>query len=179
MKIRHLLGFLIVTVLAPVSLVAQSKCFDINSYNLSPGGKIAYESLEKETMFALGGIGYGGETSEGEEAMRILLQEPSGRIAFFKLSTTDSGAGGLYGMIGLKILKSECFKEASETFDKLPDKGETKGWHKTLEPGEVGFMSGCLYFVVKRKDLAKQIGGGKFDIWAKSIESQIIGRQQQ
>lgn len=168
---------LVFLVIFPVILASgQTKCSAPDSYDLSEAGKRAYAALQSETLFALGGIGYSGETSEGENALRVLLDESSSESAFLKLSNSDAGAGGLYGMIGLKTLKSSCFDDAYKAYSRLASKAETKGRHGKLAPGEVGYMVGCVYSVHKRREVAKDLFNGKLDIWVRSLESQIPRR---
>ena len=178
MNSRSLVFANIVLTLVCISVSGQTTCFDGDSYKLTEAGKKAFESLKNETTFALGGIGYGGEMSEGEEAMRVLLAEAHGSMALYQLATTDAGAGGLYGMFGLRVIKSDCFSSAYKAFGELPDKGETSGRHEKLGASEVGHMSGCLYYVRKRKDIAGDIFRGKLDPWIKTINRRIDVKTQ-
>jgi hypothetical protein len=160
-------------VISITPIFSQTKCSGSTTLSLSDVQQKAYDSLLQETMFALGGTGYSGVTSDGEKAMRTLISDPVGESALLKLSTSNSGAGGLYGLVGLKLLNSKCFEEAYGAFKTLPDIKESKGRHETLAAGEVAFMSGCLYTVMNRKELGAQIFRGKFDPWIGSIKSQL------
>ena len=93
---------------------AQDKTFDESV--LSESGKQAYQTLLKIQLFAIGGIGYGGETSEGEKAFDILLEDKEAIVAFKSLVKKGTLEGGMYGLFGLKMFECDCFQNELESY---------------------------------------------------------------
>ena len=129
----------------------------------------AYQTLLKVDLFALGGIGYGGETSKGEESLNILLEEKEPIADLKRLIKDATPESGLYALLGLRILKCDCFEEEFKTFLAKPELGERKIWSGTLlvAAGTVQRMEGCIVFSEKRVEVAENIKSGKFDYWIK------------
>ncbi len=141
---------------------AQEKTFD--SSVLSAEGKKAYQELLKIDTFAIGGVGYSGTTSKGEEALIILVKEKEAISALKELAKTALPEGGLYGIFGLKILKCDCFDEEFEEFINKRELGERKIWGGLkISSGNVHMMAGCLGFAEKRVEVAEKIKSGEFD----------------
>lgn len=88
-------------------LFAQNKAFDDSV--LTGAGRGAYQTLLKMKLFAMGGIGYGGETSPGEKALDVLIEEKEAVAAFKGLIDNATIEGGFYGLFGLKMLGCDCF----------------------------------------------------------------------
>lgn len=95
---------------------AQENTFDDSI--LSEKGRQAYQKLLSVEFFEQGGMGYGGESSDGTNALRVLLNEEKGVaiLAFKSLAKNASIAGGLYGLLGLKDIKCDCFQQEAEKF---------------------------------------------------------------
>ena len=93
---------------------AQEKSFDDSV--LSADGRKAYQSLLKEKLFAIGGIGYGGTTSPGEKALDVLVEEKDSSDAFRSLIRSGSVEGGLYGLFGLRMIECDCFAKELATY---------------------------------------------------------------
>jgi hypothetical protein len=141
---------------------AQENVFDDSV--LSENGKQAYQTLLKMDTFAIGGIGYGGSTSKGEEALIILLKEKEAISALKELAEKALPEGGLYGIFGLKVLKCDCFNVEFEKFINKPELGERKIWGGLkISSGNVHMMSGCLGFAEKRVEVAEKIKSNEFD----------------
>lgn len=96
----------LIFLLAP-TMVAQDKPFDSSS--LSEAGRQAYQFLLKERVFAIGGVGYGGETSKGELALDVLIEEKNALDALRQLISDASSEGAVYGLFGLRMLGCECY----------------------------------------------------------------------
>ena len=162
MKITVIGVVTFVLLLSASEVHSQSQCNQ--PYTLSEIGKTALQSLQKEPTFALGGVGYAGHTSDGEKAMNVLLDQNSAQEVLFELATKNSGVGGLYGLVGLKIIKSNCFQEGYQQYLKLPDLTELKSTgFEDIPKGYVETMSGCMIGYASRIDLAGEIAGGKMD----------------
>jgi hypothetical protein len=106
----------------------------------------AYQTLLKVDLFALGGIGYSGEISKGEEALDILLEENELIPAFRKLVKEATPEGKLYALLGLKMLNCECFIEELEDLKKLSELPARKSSLRNVEQGNVRRMMGCIGF---------------------------------
>ena len=95
---------------------AQEKTFDESV--LSEKGKQAYQTLLKIKLFAIGGIGYGGETSEGEKAFDTLLAEKEATSAYKSLVKAATLEGSFYGLFGLKMKDCDCYQDEFAGFKK-------------------------------------------------------------
>jgi hypothetical protein len=93
---------------------AQVKTF--NKSILSESGKTAYQTLLKIKLFAIGGIGYGGETSEGEKVFNVLLEDKEAILAFKDLVINGTLEGGMYGLFGLNMIDCDCFQNELEKY---------------------------------------------------------------
>jgi len=158
--------------------MAQNKTFDQTV--LSESGKQAYQTLLKIKLFAIGGIGYGGETSEGEKVFDILLEEKEAISAFKSLVRSGTIEGGMYGLFGLKMTDCNCFQQEFTDFKKS----------RTFENNKEAFASqaGCSFYQAETnpdKDFAVDYIVSKgFDQranWKKGLRKQreILEKQKQ
>jgi hypothetical protein len=124
----------------------------------------AYQTLLKTDLFALGGTGYAGETSQGEEALEVLLEGEEPIEALKNLVRNASPEGGLYALFGLRALKCDCFDEEVKIFLARSETGERKGrGREKLGAGMVNRMTGCLGYAQTRVEVTEEIKTGKFD----------------
>jgi hypothetical protein len=151
------------------------KVSEIDGLDLTSFGKQAFNELSNENQFSLGGTGYAGTRSKGEKALDILIGEREPEKVLTHLASTNSGAGGLYALFGLRLVKSELYADAHGRYLKLPDQPERKATIGKLGVGVVERMEGCLLFHELRADVANEIDQGKFDFW---IEEKIRIRKQ-
>src|SRR4028119_1940303 len=81
------------------ALVAQASGFQSEA---TSGRK--HQVLRTVGFFAIGGVGYGGETSKGEVAYRAMLQHPQAVSRFQELLRDPRvlPAGKLYALLGLR-----------------------------------------------------------------------------
>ncbi|MBK9155029.1 MAG: hypothetical protein IPM25_12565 [Chloracidobacterium sp.] len=136
---------------------------------LSDIGKNAYEKLAAIDLFAVGGIGEAGETSPGELALRDLAHEKEAVAALRQLVTESTPEGGLYALLGLKLLRCDCFEVEHARFAGLPDREsqiDTGGLQ--MKKGEIRRMAGCEIYSEDRLKVAKDIAEGNDEIinWA-------------
>ena len=78
---------------------------------LTVNGQRAFDELRGIKLFAVGGIGYGGETSQGELALDVLIEEKSSAKAFKELIRDGTTEGAMYGLFGLRMLGCDCFNK--------------------------------------------------------------------
>lgn len=139
--INRKFGWLVLSLIFfSIQLNAQEKNFDDSV--LSGNGKQAYQTLLKIKLFAIGGIGYSGETSEGEKMFDVLLEEKEANSVFKSLVKDGTSEGGLYGLFGLKMIDCGCFQSEFETYKK----------GKILDDKELfSMMSGCEFIEAENK----------------------------
>ena len=80
---------------------AQESEFSV--VELSKNGRMAYEKLVNVGMFAVGPVGFGGQTTDGELALHVLLTERNATRALKSLVKVASLEGRLYGLFGLRL----------------------------------------------------------------------------
>ena len=116
---------------------------------LSAPAVAAYDKLRVANVFALGGVGIVGATSQGETAFRELQREPNATEVFIALldDPTASKAGQLYALFGLKEAKSAEFEVRLPAF--LED------------DALVETQSGCIRVSVEVKNVAARFAEKK------------------
>jgi len=147
------------------AVAAQIRCGE--PYTLGSIAQTAYAQLHRETTFAFGGTGYGGNISDGEKAIDVLMEDVAAPNALYELATTNAGVGGLYGLAGLRILNCDCLRDATDRFLKLPDQPEKKNvpFFGTIAAGDVMTLHGCVGSFEKRTAIVEQLEKGEFDSW--------------
>jgi hypothetical protein len=139
---------------------AQKTKFDESI--LSEKGKTAYQTLLKVDKYALFGVGFGGETSEGELALDILVNEKNAIPALKTLVATATPEGVIYALVGLKMLDCECLKEQITIFKRMPEpKYRRLNEYESIDKGFIRTQSGCIISWEKKRDLIKQIERGR------------------
>lgn len=103
--------------LLSVAMSAQDTVFDQSA--LSEKGRLAYSTLTTIPIFAIGGVGYSGTSSKGELALDVLIEEKDALKAFKQLITDGTIEGGLYGVVGLKMLECDCFETEFARYKEL------------------------------------------------------------
>ena len=100
-------------------------------------------------VFAFGGVGFAGSTSQGElDFRRIKLEPPDAALAAFeKVYATGNLQAKSYALVGIHSLKLKRFKEL----------------YAALSPsnGDVTTMRGCIVLSERFRDIARQIDKGK------------------
>ncbi|HEX8368470.1 MAG TPA: hypothetical protein VF604_08010 [Pyrinomonadaceae bacterium] len=157
-------GWLVLSLaLLSFNAIAREKTFDQSV--LSEKGREAYQTLLKVELFALGGVGYGGSSSEGEQALDILVQEKQAIPAFRSLVKISTPEGGLYALVGLKMLNCDCLKEELTNYRSLPEPPARKeNTRDKIEKGNVERMRGCFIFQESRLKIAGDIETDKEEI---------------
>ncbi len=110
------LAFLALALLAPMLVFAGEppKHFD------NP-----YAVVASAGMFAIGGVGYAGRTTDAETCLRQIVKQKDGEELCRKLLQEKSPVAQLYGLFGLKILDGKAFAEAYPKFEKSKVKVRT------------------------------------------------------
>jgi len=113
----------------------------------------AEKRLSEVKVFAFGGIGFAGQTSKGEIDFRLVLSQPS-QVALTvleKLYATGNPQAKTYALFGIRKINSSRFKELLASAKASQEKVEV--------------MRGCIMTDDFPRDLASQIGQGKWDTW--------------
>lgn len=169
--INRKFGWLILSLIV-FSLSANAQKKDFDESVLSEKGKEAYRTLLKTELFAFGVTDYSGENSWGEYAFNALIKEKEAVAAFRNLVGKAQPEGALYALLGLRMLKCECF---DDEFQKIINSPEPPKRVKNtfyfgndeievaIPEGNVRRGGGGIRFYEKRLDAANNISAGKFD----------------
>jgi len=106
-------------------------------------------TLRKTELFALGGIGVAGSMSEGERALREVLNESAVTARLEKLLSDASPAGQLYALLGLRVRDRAAYERA---LGKL-----------RTNNAKVHTARGCMLSEESFGDLVKEIERGQYD----------------
>jgi hypothetical protein len=114
-----------------------------------PATQAAVERLARIQLFAMGGVGFAGQTSDGEKDFRLILQNhPQAAAVFNDLYVHGNNEAKAYALLGLYRLNPARFREIYATLPKSKD--------------ELQMMQGCILFKQKLVVVAKQINEGGF-----------------
>lgn len=106
-------------------------------------------TLRKTELFALGGIGAAGSMSEGERALREVLNESGVTARLEKLLSDASPAGQLYALLGLRLRDRAAYERALGKLRTTNAKVQT--------------ARGCILQQESFGDLVKEIERGVYD----------------
>ncbi|MEY2510553.1 MAG: hypothetical protein QOE26_1316 [Verrucomicrobiota bacterium] len=106
-------------------------------------------TLRKTELFALGGIGAAGSMSEGERALREVLNESGVTARLEKLLSDASPAGQLYALLGLRLRDRAVYERALQKLRTTDAKVQT--------------ARGCILQQESFGDLVKEIERGVYD----------------
>jgi hypothetical protein len=110
-------------------------------------------SLEEANVFAIGGIGVTGATSDGEKALRAVLGQSDAITRLEKLLPHASSAGQLYILLGLRLRDPEAYKRARASCAE--------------REGSVETIRGCMVGHEAFGNLVREIDSGRFDVLLK------------
>ena len=154
----------IVALLSVVSGASQSAEF--RPEQLSPKGRVAFNTLVSACVFRIGGVGYSGSTSKEELALYDLLEDEQAIAALKSLAAKGSYEGGLYGLLGLSIRNHAEFNMAVPIYKARKERParQTSSFECCYADGEeVMTQSGCNYGTESRDKVVTDIQSGHFD----------------
>jgi len=113
----------------------------------------AVSSIAKTSVFAFGGVGFAGFTSQGEKDSRVILNQPPDVAlqSFERIYATGNLEAKSYALAGIHQLDEKRFKELLASL---------KG------PEELVItMRGCIMEKQTIAEVAKETQSGQFDYW--------------
>ncbi|HEY2040346.1 MAG TPA: hypothetical protein VGG95_11810 [Edaphobacter sp.] len=112
---------------------------------------LAAERLTNIQLFALGGIGFAGKTSDGETAFKVVMGEPRQEAlqTLEKVFANGSVAAKSYALVGIRALAPERFDTLYQTVSHSQKKVQT--------------MSGCIASTRPLREIADEIRSGAYD----------------
>jgi len=140
---------------------------DFKRAQLSSKGRVAYDRLRSACIFRVGGVGWGGETSEEELALYQLLEERKAVEALRSLVIGGSYEGGLYGLLGLRLGSKKEFNRAVEIYNarkELPEWQTTSSFACFRATGDtVTTQSGCIISMESREEVVTGLRSGRYE----------------
>jgi len=152
---------------------------------LSIDGQKAYQTLLAATQFTIGPAGFAGFSNE-ESALRMLLNEHDAERACINLVSNANHEGGLYGLLGLRILNSDALPVQLEKYRQRQQPLDRIASGMKVPEGQIISMRGCFILRVGWTETLLQLEAGAFDqqfrrdgktIAAKDDAQQIVGRE--
>lgn len=128
-----------------VVLLLQASCY-------AAGESSAVEKLERTPIFAFGGIGIAGTTSEGEAAFHTIFDSESAEADFLRLLKTGNPQAKCYALVGLRV---KCRAVFSEQVKPLITSRQ-----------EVQTCAGCMMSKLPMSSVVASIQSGNYDEWA-------------
>lgn len=113
----------------------------------------AQKSLSAAKLFALGGIGYAGEISQGERDFWVLLDQPPDRAlaAFEEVFNRGTPEAKCYALVGIRKLNPAHFHQLLLSIAEHSDTVRT--------------ADGCLFDQSTLAKTAERINHGSYDAW--------------
>ena len=114
------------------------------------------QSIEKSSVFAFGGVGFAGKTSQGEVDFRAIDSQPAA-VALENFKRVYAGgdvAAKSYALVGIRQLDGKRFNELLQSLQDSPEKVLT--------------MQGCILERRNLLDVARSIASGSYDGYLKS-----------
>lgn len=105
--------------------------------------------LETARMFAFGGVGIAGITTEEEIAFRAVLDSKTAEADFLRVLDRGTPAGKCYALVGLRLKNRSAFDERVARFAK--------------EKAEVETAAGCMIAREPMFSVAANIRAGRYD----------------
>jgi len=117
----------------------------------------AVKTLAETPIFAFGGIGYAGITSQGENAFRNVLASDSAAADFLRVVKIGNPQAQCYGLIGLRLKDRAAYDEQVK--------------HFVTSRKEVQTCAGCMMSKQLILSVVANIRNGAFDKQAEARRS--------
>lgn len=140
--------------IAPTRRALLCGCLLLLTATASPGqnpdaATQAEQALKEPGVFAIGGIGDSGATSQGEKALRVLLKQKGSSTIFRRLLKSAKPSGQLYALLGLRQSDRDTYTKEAPSYTNRTEK--------------VKVMEGCELFESPVSDIARRIAAGEYD----------------
>lgn len=113
------------------------------------GEPSSVKKLEKTRVFAFGGIGYAGTTSEGETAFHSIFASETAEGDFLRLLKAGNPQAKCYALVGLRLKSRAAFTEHVKPF--------------ITSKSEVRTCSGCMMSTLPMSSVVPSIQRGNYD----------------
>lgn len=107
------------------------------------------QKLSTTPIFAFGGIGFAGTTSEGEIAFKTLLASGTAETDFTRLLKSGNPQAKCYALVGLRLKARPVFDEQVKTF--------------AASKQEVQTCAGCMMSKLPMSSVVASIQRGDYD----------------
>ena len=134
-----------------ISSVALSQSIKLKGDRKLTNPQDAYKELLKIEYFAFGGVGFAGQTSDGESAFRMILSSPKAKKYFELVLTKKNMPAKLYALCGLKELDTTLFLQKMKIYSDT-----------TVQ---VSTMRGCIRDDERFTDIVQEIRTGFYDLF--------------
>jgi hypothetical protein len=134
-----------------ISSFALSQSIKLAGDRKPTNSQDAYTELLKVEYFAFGGVGFAGQTSDGENAFRMILSSSKAKKYFELVMTKRNMPAKLYALCGLRELDTTLFLQ------RLKDYSDT-----TVQ---VSTMRGCIRDDERFTDIVQEIRTGFYDLF--------------
>jgi len=111
----------------------------------------AYEQLISVKIFAFGGVGYAGITSEGELCVREIASSTNGLKMFRSALAKGTTAAQLYALCGIRRCASSEFDAAAAPV--------------VTANRKVSTMAGCIMSEVSASNIVNHIKNGSYNLY--------------
>jgi hypothetical protein len=129
---------------------------------LSVDGQKVYQTLSAATQFTIGPAGFAGFSNE-ENALRTLLNEHDAERACINLVSSANHEGGLYGLLGLRILNSDAFPLQLRKYRLRQPPAARVLSGMTVAERKIISIRGCFILRVDWLETLSQLESGAFD----------------
>lgn len=109
----------------------------------------AFSQIATAKLFAFGGVGFAGTTTEGELAFRKIFASNTAEADFLRLLEQANPQGRSYALVGLRLKNLERFRERVKPFLRSRTTVET--------------AAGCIPRTMTEAELAADINAGRYD----------------
>jgi hypothetical protein len=134
-----------------ISSIALSQSIKLKGDRKLTNSQDAYKELLKVEYFAFGGVGFAGQTSDGENAFRMILSSSKAKKYFELVLSKNNMPAKLYALCGLRELDTSLFLQ------KVKDYSDT-----TVQ---VSTMHGCIRDNERFTDIVQAIRTGFYDLF--------------
>jgi hypothetical protein len=134
-----------------ISSVALSQSIKLKGDRILTNAEDAYKELLKIEYFAFGGVGFAGQTSDGESAFRVILSSHKAKKYFELVLSKSNKPAKLYAFCGLREIDSTLFLQ------KVKDYSDTTVLVST--------MRGCSRDDERFTDIVQEIRAGFYDLF--------------